>query len=202
MRLAIISDIHANAEALEAVLNSMPPADKIICAGDIVDRFYLNDDVFHLLQKYDIDFIQGNHDDGIFHNYMCQRGTLSPGNLRAVLSAPLEMEYTFSGRSFLMVHGSPWNKLKEYVYPDSPQISLLGDLDKDVIILGHTHVPMVLKFNGTTVINPGSIGQPPMEDPKPSYALMDTASGNVTVEKVDFQLKDELLRMIRPEKSW
>jgi putative phosphoesterase len=202
VKLAIISDIHANTEAMEAVLNSMPPVDKIICAGDIIDRFLLTDDVFHLLDSHDIDFIQGNHDDGIFHNYMCQKGTLSKENLSKVLSAPLEREYTFSGNSFLMVHGSPWNKLKEYVYPDSSQLPRMGEMGVDVIILGHTHVPMVERFNGTTVINPGSVGQPPMEDPQPAYALMGTTSGYVSIEKVDFEMDDELLRMIRPEKSW
>jgi putative phosphoesterase len=202
MKLSIISDIHSNAEALDAVLNSMPPVDKIICAGDIIDRFYLNNDILYLLERHDIEFIQGNHDDGIFHNYMCQKGILSPENLSKILSAPLEREYTFSGSSFLMVHGSPWNKLKEYIYPDSPRLSLLGEFAKDVIILGHTHVPMVERVNGTLVINPGSVGQPPMEDPQPAYALMDTTSGSVSIEKVDFQMEDELLRMIRPEKSW
>ncbi len=202
MKLAIISDIHANAEAFEAVLNAMPQVDKIICAGDIIDRFYLNDDVFELLEKHDVDFIQGNHDDGIFHNYMCQKGTLSSENLSKILSAPLELEYDFSERSFLMVHGSPWNKLRDYIYHDSPQLAQLGEIGKDVIILGHTHVPMIEKFNGTTVINPGSIGQPPVDDPKPAYALMDTTSGAISIEKVDFHLDDELLRMVRPEKSW
>ena len=201
MKLAIISDIHAHLEALEAVLDSMPLVDKIICAGDIVDRFRLDDDIFDLLDKYDIDFIQGNHDDGIFHNYMCQKGTISPENLSILLSAPLEREYIFSGRSFLMVHGSPWNKLKEYVYPESRLIPQLGEMGKDVIILGHTHVPMVKRFNGVTIINPGSIGQPHVDNPKPTYALMDTTDWKVSIEEVDFLIEEELLRMIRPEMS-
>ncbi len=199
MKLVIISDVHANAEAMDAVLHALPSADKIICAGDVVDRFYLNNDVFDLLERYDIDFIQGNHDDGIFHNYMCQRGWLSPENLSRVLSAPLEREYTFSGRNFLMVHGSPWNRLREYVYPDSPKIRSLGELSKDVIILGHTHVPMVKRVNGVTVINPGSIGQPPVTDPQPSYAIMDTDTGEVRIERIDFPLDQESLRTVRPE---
>lgn len=202
MKLGIIADIHSNAEAMEAVLSSIPPVDKIICAGDIIDRFYLNNEVFDLLDRYDIEFIQGNHDDGIFHNYMCQKGTLTQENLSKVLSAPIEREYTFSDRTFLMVHGSPWNRLRDYIYPDSPQISKLAECGKDVIILGHTHVSMIKKFNGTTVINPGSVGQPPMNNPKPTYALMDTTSGVVSIEEVDFKMEDDFLRTIRPEKSW
>lgn len=199
MKLGIISDVHANREALEAVLCCLSDANKIICAGDIVDRFYLNDAVVDLVEKHGIEFVQGNHDDGIFHNYMCQRGSLSPKNLSRVLSAPLEREYTFSGRSFLMVHGSPWNRLKEYLYPDSPKIGSLTQLEKDVIILGHTHVPMVQRVNGTTVINPGSVGQPPASDPRPTYAVMDTDTGEVRIEKVDFCVRPDQLRTVRPE---
>jgi putative phosphoesterase len=201
MKLAIISDVHAHAEALEAVLYALPPVDKIICAGDLVDRFHLNDDVFDLLDRYDVDFIQGNHDDGIFHNYMCQKGLLTPQHLSRILSAPLEREYSFSGQSFLMVHGSPWDRLRDYVYADSPQIHELGRFGKDVIILGHTHVPMVERVDSVTVINPGSVGQPPVTDPKPTYALMDTTSGSVRIETIEFEFEEELLRVVRPHKK-
>jgi putative phosphoesterase len=201
MKLAIISDVHANAAALEAVLHALPPVDKTVCAGDVIDRFHLNDEVFELLDRYDIDFIQGNHDDGIFHNYMCQKGTLTPRNLSRVLRAPLEREYAFSGNTFLMVHGSPWNRLRGYVYPESPKIQDLAGLGKDVIILGHTHVPMVKRINGVTVINPGSVGQPPVTDPQPRYAIMDTTSGVVRIESIDFHIEEPLLRSVRPEES-
>ena len=98
-----------------------------------------------------------------------------------------------------MVHGSPWNRLKEYVYTEAPQISRLAKLGRDVIILGHTHVPMVARIDGVTVINPGSVGQPPAEDPRPAYAWMETDTGEVRIEKIDFSMEEKSLRIVRPE---
>ena len=55
--------------------------------------------------------------------------------------------------------------------------------------------------NGVIVINPGSVGQPPVTDPQPRYAIMDTTSGAVRVESIDFHVDESLLRSVKPEEG-
>ena len=64
-----------------------------------------------------------------------------------------------SAASAVMVHGSPFEPHNEYIYPNSPSISRLGQIDADYVILGHTHYQMAERVGRVLVINPGSAGE-------------------------------------------
>jgi putative phosphoesterase len=83
-----------------------------------------------------------------------------------------------------MVHASPWEPFDEYIYPHSPQLARFAQLPHDIVIFGHTHVPMVHQANGVTVINPGSCSQPRDQDKRGSYAILDLDRRGVELRRV------------------
>ncbi|MBI4344842.1 MAG: metallophosphoesterase family protein, partial [Euryarchaeota archaeon] len=97
-----------------------------------------------------------------------------------------------------MVHGSPKNPLEEYVYGDAPDYQLLEMFDhtrRDIIVLGHTHVPFIRRLGGRLVFNPGSVGQPRDGDPRASYAILDTEEREVEIDRVGYDI-DAVARAI------
>ncbi|MBI4595494.1 MAG: metallophosphoesterase family protein [Candidatus Tectomicrobia bacterium] len=199
MKIGIIADIHSNLPCLRAVLESIPPVELLLCAGDMIDRYYAPDEVFDLLEQYHVQSIQGNHEDGIFAYYHVQKnGAPTQRVLKCIVSAPEKLEIQLNGKRLLMVHGSPWNYRKEYLYPESDKLPLLAALGFDFVILGHTHVPMVKNLSGVTIINPGSCGQPMLSDPRPSYALLDSETGEASIQYLSVYLPEEQLRYYYP----
>jgi putative phosphoesterase len=97
---------------------------------------------------------------------------------------PHSIETRVNGKSLVVVHGSPFDPHNEYIYPNSPSLSRLAEIDADYIVLGHTHYQMAERVGRALVINPGSAGE--ARDPrnafKLSYAVLDTASGEVTFD--------------------
>lgn len=177
----------------------MPTVDLLLCAGDMIDRYYAPEAVFDLLESYQVQTVQGNHEDGIFAYYHVQkRGAPTQQTLKNIVSAPEKLELKLNGKRLLMVHGSPWNYLKEYLYPESEKLSSLATLGYDFIVLGHTHVPMIKRFHEVTVINPGSCGQPALLDPRPSYAILDSESGEASIHYLPFQVPEGELRSYYP----
>ncbi len=170
MRIAIISDIHANLPALEEVLkaiNKQKP-DVIYCAGDVVNQNLWNNEVVELLQNQKIKVVQGNHDKGIALGqknfpfsytfpdarkwgleaieYTLQQMTEKN---RAVLAAyPPIQRLIYKAKNggslkLLLTHGSP-KDVNERLYfftAKSYFSSLLNDADTDVLLTGNTHQP-------------------------------------------------------------
>jgi putative phosphoesterase len=89
-----------------------------------------------------------------------------------------------AGATVLMVHASPWEPFDEYIYAHSPQLARFAQLPYDFVIIGHTHVPMVHRADGVTVINPGSCSQPRDQDRRGSYAILDLERRVVELRRV------------------
>jgi predicted phosphodiesterase len=100
-------------------------------------------------------------------------------------AAPKQWEIRCSGKRLLMVHASPFPPFDEYVYPGSPQLARCADVDADIVVLGHTHVPMATRVGTTLVVNAGSLGQggEPGQPGMVSYAVLDTDSEEVTFRR-------------------
>jgi putative phosphoesterase len=189
VKIGIISDIHAVPEALRKTLEDMPAVDRLLCAGDAISEYRFCAETVQLLQQARAECIQGNHEHVLFNGanprYLrhCQT-EFAPELLAVLATAPMSLEFTAAGAKVLMVHASPWRPFDEYIVPRSPKLVQFGQLPYDIVILGHTHIPMVHRAGNVLVINPGSCSQPRDQDQRGSYALLDLEQREVEIRRV------------------
>ena len=195
-RLAVISDVHANLEALEAVLADAQGFD-FICLGDLVDYGANPNEVVEIVRRRGIRTVMGNHDwaaasgdTSLFNaraamSSIWTRAHLTSQNLEFVRTLSPEFRTPFEVAEAYFTHGSPDDRLWEYVDPrthsDLFDYYLLR-LGVGVLGLGHTHVPYVWREKGSVVFNPGSVGQPRDGDPRASYAILSVEEQGVRVD--------------------
>jgi len=189
MKIGIVSDIHAQPEALRRTLEDMPSVDLVLCAGDVISDYRFCAETVNILRRAQVRCIQGNHEASFFGgrnpDYLRKcRCQFAPELLDFLASAPRFLELEAAGAKVLMVHASPWEPFDEYIYAHSPHLARFAQLPYDVVIIGHTHVPMVHQANGVTVINPGSCSQPRDQDRRGSYAVIDLENHSVEVRRV------------------
>jgi len=166
VKIAVISDIHSNIQALREVARDISHAkvDMILCAGDIVGYCANPNECCETVQEMTKHIVLGNHDSATVKNKtggmsdLAKAGirhaveVLTPANLRFLRSLPSELRFTTGGKKVAVFHGSPWS-IKEYVGEPPVPIDILIDescvrlADCDVLVLGHTHVPYVKKYH-------------------------------------------------------
>jgi putative phosphoesterase len=211
-RVAVITDIHANLPALEAVLDAIDQAevDAVYCGGDLVGYGPHPNEVCRLLEEREIPTIYGNYDYAIGRDledcgcaYRDQRdrelGQLSVDwtleNTDAQSKAfmrglPFDLRFEMGGRSVRLVHGSP-RKVNEYLFEDKPARTferIAAGANCDVLVFGHTHQPWVAEYGGVLFVNCGSVGKPKDGDPRASFAVLEVARGELraTIERVEY----------------
>lgn len=189
MLWAIISDIHGNREALEAVLRSIDgiKADKIICLGDIVGYGADPNGCVELIKQHSDAVIMGNHDHAavgltstVFFNIYAKEAiewtslNLTESNKQFLLNLP----FTHVLDNAFFVHSSP-HKPENWGYIlSSWEAEWNYDyFEEDICFVGHSHVPVEYKNeqNSKKIVNSGSVGQPRDNDPRSCYYLFDTA---------------------------
>jgi putative phosphoesterase len=195
MELGVISDIHGNRVALDAVLSAMPAVDGLVCAGDVVGYNPFHGACVDAVRDRSVPTVMGNHDravaedSGFGFNSMAGAGvehareTLTDDQ-QAWLAALPDERLAADGRVKL-VHGHPEDP-DRYTYPEEFGPHLLGD--EDVLVLGHTHVQAHERFDAGVVMNPGSVGQPRDGDPRAAYAVLDLDSLLVTEHRVEYDI--------------
>jgi predicted phosphodiesterase len=109
-------------------------------------------------------------------------------NLSKIQKAPTFFNKELNGIKIKMYHGSPWNFLEEYIYPDYKHFEKFQDLDADLIILGHTHVPFINYVNKMIIFNPGSCGQPRDKDDRASYGVFQTDDRSLEIKRVEYDV--------------
>ncbi len=189
MKIGIISDIHAQSQALQRVLDDMPSVDRLLCAGDAISEYRFCPETVELLQQYEVQCIQGNHEKVLFgganpHYLKKCEAEYDAKHLETLTTAPTTVEFEAAGTSVLMVHASPWRPFDEYILPTSPQLPRFAELPYDVVILGHTHIPMAHQAGGVLVINPGSCSQSRDGDMRGAYAVLNLATREVEIRRV------------------
>jgi len=190
MKIGIVSDIHADPLCLRRALGDMGSVDMTVCAGDSISEYRFCPETVELLRDRNVRCIQGNHEavllGGRNPHYLkkCQ-AEFSSELLEFLSTAPfsIEIDAEEAGARILITHASPLPPCEDYVYPGSPVLRQVGALPYEFIILGHTHMPMVHKTDGVTVINPGSCSQPRDQDRRGSYAILDTAAMEVEIHR-------------------
>ncbi len=155
MKLGIISDIHGDFNALETVLNRFDTyhhVDQILCAGDLVGRGPEPVKVVDALKARNALVVRGNHDEWV-HD-------LPEPTMDYLADLPLEWTGEFAGQRIFLCHGKPgnniWGLYRDHV-SDTLLNMMLESLNVDVLITGHTHMPMSIQVARGNVINPGSL---------------------------------------------
>ncbi len=215
MNVAILSDIHSNFFALEAVMNEFDQykIDKVIVLGDIFGYYPWANETYELLLPYlDNSFIiKGNHDQLLLElespspepSYWAaakqnesELKIKNPSAIEWVRNLPLEITVTINQRHIYMFHGTPENKVEGRYYPDDQADYLWLPKQDEVILLGHTHYSIYkkTKVNGI-IINPGSVGQPRDGNPMPSWGILNTLDFDFQIKRTNydnFKAMDEL----------
>lgn len=205
MKLLVISDIHGNMQALDAVMSIAH--DEVICLGDIVDYGPSPGECIDLLDKQGIPTIMGNHDNAVAFRMECGCGyeykhlsvstreytwnVLNERQLGFLKKLPFSLERVENGRKLYFTHGSPLS-FYDYIKPDTPEEVIRGyinGLDADFIFVGHSHTPFVRKIGDVTLVNPGSVGQPKDEDNRASCAVFDTDTLRTEIIRVRYDME-------------
>lgn len=205
MKLAVISDIHGNLPALDAVLADIQTqgVDRILNLGDIVSGGLFPAETGDRLMRLNIPTIRGNHERQLLE-YDVAEMSLSDRHAYEHLHAQhwqwlksLPAELTFND-DVLMVHGVPGNDLIYLledvtvagVQPSSEArvLSLIANTNASLILCGHTHIPRALRLaDGRLIVNPGSVGLQAYDDDKPRPHVMESGSPHARYAIVERQ---------------
>lgn len=202
MKVAILSDIHANIYALQSVLAECRQlgAEQYIVAGDLVGYYYWSAEVVDTIRTLNCPCVLGNH-ELILQEFVQGRpgldklrkkygsgydralSALSADALNWLLTLPREQEVVVDGLSIYISHGG-LRSVDCYLYPTADKAVLDANYsDCDLTIFGHTHYPFVAHRDGKVMINPGSVGQPRDVGGAASYALLDTQTRLVQIKR-------------------
>lgn len=195
IRIAVISDVHGNRWALEAVLEDIEKKkiDKILNLGDCLYGPLEPGGTADLLVRYNIPTVSGNEDRLIWEKLPGQemsqtlefvRGHLTPAHLSWLRS--LEFSRT-AYQFFFLCHGTPCSD-SEYLLREVRRAGVflrgkkdllkkLNSVEQMVVLCGHDHVPGLVQLNENRfVVNPGSVGLPAYNDDLPFPHVMETGS--------------------------
>ena len=173
MRVAAISDVHGNLPALEAVLAEIDAegVDAIVCGGDIVGGPFSVEVFDRLASMPHVRFVRGNADRQVLEgtdeygiDWEVERERLGDARLAPIATWPLtvELDVDALGRT-LFCHAIPSadEPIFTRITPDDAVIELLGDVEADLLVCGHTHVQFDrVLATGLRIVNAGSVGMP------------------------------------------
>ncbi len=195
VRIAFLSDIHANFPALCRALECAQRnrADRVVCAGDCVGHGPHPTEVVRLLMEQKIATILGNVDRKVLdllqtpkklkkrlekkaHAFAAWTALALGEAERAWLAGlPKELRFSAGGRDVWVVHGSPLSDA-DAIFPSITPPALaskLGESRPHVLVCGHSHIPFARRVAGIRVVNCGSVGRPVDGDPRGALALCD-----------------------------
>jgi putative phosphoesterase len=205
--VALIGDIHANRNALEAVLADIDRRGirETWCAGDVVGYGASPREVVDLLRRRAIPCVAGNLDRKLFRvagpgaprkdgppslkrlTHLWTWGRLGPVARRWLRDLPDALRFDRAGLEILVVHGSPASD-EEYIAAETGRKRLreLARLARaDVVVAGHAHVPFVERAAGTWFVNTGSVGRPEGTPDRACYAILTLTPEALDVRHVE-----------------
>lgn len=207
MKIAILSDIHANLPALEVVLGDVErnKCDHIFVLGDLIGYYHWPKEVVEkIMSLSNCTTIKGNHEDLLlgslnskdFANRCKDKyGTglelaakiLSEVELQWLKELPDSKTIILEDVKFSLVHGSD-KDINEYIYPDShrERIDSFDSNTSKYVFFGHTHYPVIFNRGQTTIANPGSVGQPRDIGSLASYLILNTTNGALLPRRLPF----------------
>ncbi|HMB69025.1 MAG TPA: metallophosphoesterase family protein [bacterium] len=223
--IAVISDIHGNLEALEAVLEDTrrESVDQIICLGDVVGYGADPNECLERVRNESVATVLGNHDlaacdlsQAENFNEVARSAirwtseALTARNREILASHP----YEFVEGDMRYVHASPDDPAAwHYILTEQEAWNAFGACDEPICFVGHSHVPLRVFLRGgrlevieddvvdvglddRALINVGSVGQPRDGDWRASYNLFDPVTRRIVARRVEYDI-DEASRKIR-----
>jgi predicted phosphodiesterase len=218
MRVAVVSDIHSNLHALEAVLAAIDAEapDELWCLGDIVGYGARpNECCAAIAERADV-CLAGNHD-------LAVRGTIDLGEFggeagvaarwtRDVLEPEAQelldrLEPQGAAHGVALYHGSARDPIWEYVLSDEAAFVTIALANAPLVLVGHSHVALQIVLSGEEIsgggapdgteleldgvqalLNPGSVGQPRDNDPRAAYLLLDLDAQRASFRRVEYDV--------------
>ncbi len=214
MKILIISDIHANWHALEAVL-ARESYDALIFLGDVVDFGPDPKNCVNFLMKSPkarFRGVRGDHDHALAFGTASNcseeltnvsavsrewgEGFLSGDEVGFLRRLPLESDFSMDGIDFEIAHGGdPYSYVfynmvirgeeQAVLVPDKSGTD--GNGNRKFILTGHSHRPFVKNLGNATILNPGSVGQPRDHDPRASYGVIE--NGEASIRRVGYDIE-------------
>jgi predicted phosphodiesterase len=215
VRVAVVSDIHANLAALEAVLAAvdLDPPDEIWCLGDLVGYGARPNECCEIVRERAATCLGGNHD-------LAVRGTIDLSDFSGDAGIAAEwtrgvideeslaflqtLDVKGAAHDVALFHGSARDPIWEYVLSDDAAAVTLMLTDAQTVLVGHSHIALSVSSTlagglapaGTTIdlaasrwlLNPGSVGQPRDGDPRAAYLTLDLDAQTATFERVEYDI--------------
>ncbi|MFL5913935.1 MAG: metallophosphoesterase family protein [Gaiellaceae bacterium] len=218
MRIAVVSDVHSNLAALEAVLAAIDaaPPDEIWCLGDVVGYGPRPNECCEIVESRADICLAGNHD-------LAVSGTIDLEEFRgdaAVAARWTRDVLSESARAFLdrlepqderdgvaLYHGSARDPVWEYVLSDDAAAATLAVSPLPLVLVGHSHVALEVEWRddtltgglapdgthvdvrGRVLLNPGSVGQPRDGEPRAAYLVLDLDARTATFHRVEYDIE-------------
>jgi predicted phosphodiesterase len=226
MRILILSDIHANLEALEAVLADSGPVDSVWCLGDLVGYGPNPNEVIDRVRDLP-GFLSliGNHDQAALGIIPLSRFNQDAGAAAAWTMEQLRTDNAAYLRAlpsritfedFTLAHGSPRQPVWEYILDLQSAAGNFDSFTTSYCLIGHSHLPLIFhqpRSNGTAasvsvpwdspleleprmILNPGSVGQPRDMDPRAAYAILDNQAGTWSARRVAYDAEKTRQKML------
>ncbi len=220
MKILVMSDIHGNINALEAVLEDVGKVDKVWCLGDLVGYGPdPNDCIKRIRSLKNCICLMGNHDSAVLGNMDMEafnrdarlsvewnQKSITADNMKFLKSLPEK----HVDDDVTLAHGSPRNPVWEYILDWQVAMTNFDHFDTSFCFVGHTHIPVIfqmleeelgsqlqilspmgpIELSGKAIVNPGSVGQPRDRDPRASFALYDTESKIWEPRRVAYNLTE------------
>jgi predicted phosphodiesterase len=215
VRVAVVSDIHANLAALEAVLAAIDahPPDEIWCLGDLVGYGARPNECCALVRERATVCLGGNHDLAVrgtidLRDFSGDAGIAAAWTRSVIEEESLAFLQTLdvhaTAHGIALYHGSARDPVWEYVLSDEAAAATLMLTDARTVLVGHSHVALAVSSTlaggiapqGTTIdvasarwlLNPGSVGQPRDGDPRAAYVTLDLDTHTASFERVEYDI--------------
>ncbi len=226
MRVLVISDIHANLDALEAVLADAGSFDAVWCLGDLVGYGPDPNEVIERVRALPgLMCLIGNHDQAALGIIPLSRFNSDAGAAAAWTMERLTQDNTAYLRSlpsritfedFTLAHGSPRQPVWEYILDLQTADGNFDCFSTNYCLIGHSHLPLIfhraigdtqaalveiswqapMELRARMILNPGSVGQPRDMDPRAAYALLDAGAGTWRARRVEYNVASVKDRML------
>jgi predicted phosphodiesterase len=209
MRVALLSDIHANKAALIPVLQDITKLNikHLIISGDLVGYYYDIKEVLDMLNSFTLFFCKGNHEvmlENLINNKISRselklkygsslfmaESELNSSQINFLTKSDHPLEINLDGKAILVSHGAPWD-INQYIYRTNIQgfYNKFDSYNHQIFVIGNTHYQMELQYGQKLIINPGSVGQSRKNFGYAEWAMLDLESMQTEFFSIKYSTK-------------